>query len=85
MLDTAIIGGSDTASTALSHLCYFLLGHPHCMARLRAEVNEFFPPNDTRGANGIHLRDKEGPKDGEVEVPFDPGRQAEMPYLNACM
>lgn len=40
---TAVVAGSDTAATALGHLCYFLLNHPKYLELLRREVNEVFP------------------------------------------
>ncbi|GJE94949.1 cytochrome P450 [Phanerochaete sordida] len=60
----AIVAGSDTTTTVLSNVCYFLLRHPACAARLRAEIDATFPP-------------------GEDAMDF--ARQAEMPYLNACI
>ncbi|KIP10629.1 hypothetical protein PHLGIDRAFT_495533, partial [Phlebiopsis gigantea 11061_1 CR5-6] len=35
----ALVAGSDTTSSTLSHLFYFLLRHPECMTRLKSEVN----------------------------------------------
>ncbi|KAI0686845.1 high nitrogen upregulated cytochrome P450 monooxygenase 1 [Cytidiella melzeri] len=55
----AVIAGSDTTATALSHLWYFLVKHPECYKTLRAEI----------------LAENEG----------DFTRQANMPYLNACI
>ncbi|KAJ3551196.1 hypothetical protein NM688_g4850 [Phlebia brevispora] len=40
---TAVVAGSDTAATALAHLCYFLVKHPECYQKLRKEINEYFP------------------------------------------
>ena len=49
---TAIIAGSDTTSSSLSHALYFLIKHPAPYERLRAEVDAMFPlgegePTDT--------------------------------------
>ncbi|KAI0093392.1 high nitrogen upregulated cytochrome P450 monooxygenase 1 [Irpex rosettiformis] len=41
---TAIVAGSDTVATVLSHLWYFLVSHPTYFDRLRKEVDEVFPP-----------------------------------------
>ena len=60
----AVVAGSDTSSTALAHLCYFMVKHPQCRKKLLAEIHDFFP-------NG--------------QDSFDPSKQVEMPYLNACM
>lgn len=60
----AIIAGSDTSATALSHLFYFLLRSPECMERLQNEVDATFPDPDQLD---------------------DYSKQADMPYLNACM
>lgn len=62
--DAAVIAGSDTAATALTHIWYFLLRNPTCLSRLRKEVDESFP-------DGHDI--------------FDFSKQADMPYLNACM
>nr|BAL05112.1 cytochrome P450 [Phanerodontia chrysosporium] len=61
----AIVAGSDTAATALTHLCYYLLTHPDSLKKLRQEIEEAYP---TLGS--------------ELD---DLSRQAEMPYLNACI
>lgn len=61
---SAVIAGSDTTATVLSHLWYFLLKYPACLQRLRQEIDEQFP-------RGQKL--------------FDFSKQADMPYLNACM
>lgn len=39
----AIIAGSDTTATTLSALSYYLMLHPDMCARLRAEIDAFFP------------------------------------------
>ncbi|KAF7789587.1 hypothetical protein EIP86_000533 [Pleurotus ostreatoroseus] len=39
----AIIAGSDTAATALTHIWYFLLRNPNCLFQLRKEIDETFP------------------------------------------
>lgn len=39
----AIIAGSDTSATALSHIWYYLLRNPKYYDRLRKEVEESFP------------------------------------------
>lgn len=52
----AVIAGSDTAATTLSHLWYFLLTQPKCLAALRQEVNEAFP----HGMEGIADFAKQG-------------------------
>jgi cytochrome P450 len=36
----AIIAGSDTTGTALANAMFYLMTHPECMARLRAELDE---------------------------------------------
>ena len=46
----ALVAGSDTTSSTISHLFYFLLLHPECMARLRSEV-------DSATQNGRNLFD----------------------------
>ncbi|PSR81867.1 hypothetical protein PHLCEN_2v6239 [Hermanssonia centrifuga] len=39
----AIIAGSDTSATTLSHLWYYLLSNSACFNQLRSEVDEVFP------------------------------------------
>ena len=41
---TAVVAGSDTTATTLSSIAYFLLSNPACFSRLRAEIDEAFPP-----------------------------------------
>jgi len=36
----AIIAGSDTTSSAITHLFYFMMSHPVAYKRLRDEVDE---------------------------------------------
>ncbi|THH23060.1 hypothetical protein EUX98_g8119 [Antrodiella citrinella] len=61
----AIVAGSDTSATALSHTFYFMLRNPRCLDTLRAEVVAAYP--------------------GTTDTTFDFAKQAEMPYLNACI
>ncbi|KAI0727060.1 cytochrome P450, partial [Fomitopsis betulina] len=41
---TAIIAGSDTTSASIAQALYLLTGHPSCYKRLRAELDDSFPP-----------------------------------------
>lgn len=42
----ALVAGSDTTSSTLSHLFYFLLRDPDYEARIRAEIDATFPDGD---------------------------------------
>ncbi|EKM57284.1 uncharacterized protein PHACADRAFT_254974 [Phanerochaete carnosa HHB-10118-sp] len=42
----ALVAGSDTTATVLSHLCYFMLRHPECAERLHKEIDATFPPGE---------------------------------------
>ena len=42
----AIIAGSDTTATAMSNILFCLLTHPEAYARLQAEVDAFYPPDE---------------------------------------
>ncbi|KAI8984902.1 high nitrogen upregulated cytochrome P450 monooxygenase 2 [Trametes punicea] len=42
----AMIAGSDTTSIALTNLFYFVLSNPDVYTRLRAEIDQFFPPGE---------------------------------------
>ena len=42
----AIVAGSDTTSFVLSNLFYYLLSHPEYFQRLRAAIDQVFPPSD---------------------------------------
>lgn len=41
-----IIAGADTTSSAMASLFWFLLTHPECYRRLRAEVDTVYPPGE---------------------------------------
>ena len=40
---TAVIAGSDTVATSLSHFWYLMMRHPECCKRLYEEVDKTFP------------------------------------------
>ncbi|CDO73447.1 hypothetical protein BN946_scf185013.g82 [Trametes cinnabarina] len=42
----AVVAGSDTTSSVISNLVFSLLTHPEAYARLRAEVDAFYPPGE---------------------------------------
>ena len=42
----AIVAGSDTTSTTLSNMFYFLLTNPRDFGRLREELDRAFPPGE---------------------------------------
>lgn len=42
----AILAGSDTSSTALSGIMYYLLQYPEYLRRLRKELDATFPPSE---------------------------------------
>ncbi|KAI0822334.1 high nitrogen upregulated cytochrome P450 monooxygenase 2 [Trametes gibbosa] len=42
----AVIAGADTTSSALTSLFFCLATHPEAFARLRSEVDHFYPPGD---------------------------------------
>jgi len=41
--DLVVIAGSDTTRTVLSSLFFYLLSHPENLARLREEIDRFYP------------------------------------------
>ena len=51
---TAVLAGSDTAATALAHLCYFLTTRPECHKKLRKEINEYFPNSEEPFDPALH-------------------------------
>lgn len=48
----AIVAGSDTTSTVLSGIMYYLLQYPAYLQRLRQELDTAFPPEEHAS---IHL------------------------------
>ncbi|KAI0812689.1 cytochrome P450 [Irpex lacteus] len=56
---TAVVAGSDTVATVLSHFWYLMLRHPECCERLYEEVVQAFPdvgeemPRDFRRLEGL--------------------------------
>ena len=42
----AVVAGSDTTATAVSVLVYYLLHDSMAFNRLRAEIDQYFPPGD---------------------------------------
>ncbi|KAH7915811.1 cytochrome P450 [Hygrophoropsis aurantiaca] len=47
----AITAASDTTASVLSNIMYYLMSNPECYARLREEVDGFFPPTDASPVN----------------------------------
>ncbi|KAI8990697.1 high nitrogen upregulated cytochrome P450 monooxygenase 2 [Trametes punicea] len=42
----AVVAGSDTTSSVISNVIFCLLTHPEAYARLRAEVDSYYPPGE---------------------------------------
>lgn len=42
----AVIAGSDTTATAMSHLFYFMATNPRYCDKLRDEIDQFFPDDE---------------------------------------
>ena len=45
--DLVVVAGSDTTKTVLSSLFFYLLCNPEKLAKLREEVDRFYPPGET--------------------------------------
>jgi len=45
--DLVVIAGSDTTKTVLSSLFFYLLRNPERLARLREEIDRFYPPSES--------------------------------------
>ena len=52
----AIVAGSDTVATALTSLIYLLLAHPEAMKRVKAEVDQVYPPSANALDPRMHSR-----------------------------
>ncbi|KAG5726032.1 Cytochrome P450 67 [Termitomyces sp. T112] len=50
----AMIAGSDTTATGLSNLFYFLLCHPHCLKRVRDEIDDVYPKEECPSSLAKH-------------------------------
>ncbi|KAI1612316.1 cytochrome P450 [Exophiala viscosa] len=68
---SAVNAGSDTVSTALSGILYYLLKHPSAMEKAVKEIHSKLPPP----AKSASL--------GEGVVSYSDGRS--LPYLDACI
>lgn len=53
--ELAIVAGSDTTSTTLGNIFYYLMANPEYYARLRKEVDEMFPPGEEEPIDGARL------------------------------
>lgn len=69
----AIVAGSDTTSSVLSNVFYYLLRHPTCHARLRAEIDEAFSSSSSG--------DGHGSESAVLEI----DKLTNLSYLNAVM
>lgn len=45
--DLVVIAGSDTTKTVLSSLFFYLLSNPEKLAKLREEIDRFYPPAES--------------------------------------
>ncbi len=52
----ALIAGSDTTATALTHIWYFMIKHPECLAKLRKEVEATFPNGEETSDSTRHAK-----------------------------
>ena len=45
--DLVVIAGSDTTKTVLASLFFYLLSNPEKLAKLRDEIDHFYPPGES--------------------------------------
>ena len=45
--DLVVIAGSDTTKTVLASLFFYLLSNPEKLAKLRDEIDRFYPPGES--------------------------------------
>lgn len=53
----AIIAGSDTTSTLLSGIFFYLLSNPPCYTLVQEEIDEAFPPSEGDPFDATKLAD----------------------------
>ena len=49
-----VVAGSDTTRTVLSSLFFYLIHNPQKLARLREEIDHFYPPEES--LSGKHFQ-----------------------------
>ena len=45
--DLVVVAGSDTTRTVLSSLFFYLIHNPQKLAKLREEIDHFYPPEES--------------------------------------